>query len=67
MCLHPRVDVDLEDWTVINEWEDNVLNQVTKLELTLRMDYLDLSNQAEDVGYSRTKPFMSTMMVGPLM
>lgn len=62
-CLHSRVDVDLEDWPVINKWVDNILNEVTKLELTTSVDYLDLSNQTEDSGYSRTKPFTSTMKV----
>ena len=63
MCLHSRVDVDLEDWSVINKWKDGVLDKITKLELTTNIDYIDLSNQTEDTGYSRTKPFISTMMV----
>ena len=63
MCLHSRVDVDLEDWSVINKWKDGVLDKIMKLELTTSIDYIDLSNQTEDTGYSRTKPFISTMMV----
>lgn len=62
-CLYSRVDVDLEDWPVINKWMVGVLDKVTKLELTTDVDYLDLSNQTEDTGYSRTKPFTSVMAV----
>ena len=65
MCLHSRVDVDLEDWPVINKWMDGVLDKITKLNLTTSVDYLDLSDQTEDNGYSRTKPFTSTMTVMP--
>ena len=65
MCLHSRVDVDLEDWPVIDKWMNSVLNKITDLNLTTSIDYLDLSNQKEDNGYSRTNPFTSTMTVMP--
>lgn len=62
-CLHSRVDVDLEDWPVINKWMESVLDKIKKLELKTNMDYLDLTNQTEDTGYSRTKPFTAAMTV----
>ena len=62
-CLHSRVDVDLEDWPVINKWMNGVLNNITDLNLATSVDYLDLSDQSEDTGYSRTNPFTSTMTV----
>lgn len=67
MCLHSRVDVDLEDWPVINKWMDGVLNKITELNLNLTtsVDYLDLSDQSEENGYSRTYPFTSAMTVMP--
>lgn len=63
ICLHSRVDVDLEDWPVINKWMNGVLNNITDLNLATSVDYLDLSDQSEDTGYSRTNPFTSTMTV----
>ena len=63
ICLYSRVDVDLEDWPVINKWMNGVLNNITDLNLATSVDYLDLSDQSEDTGYSRTNPFTSTMTV----
>ena len=62
-CLYNRVDVDLEDWSLINKWMDAVLDSLVKLDLETRMDYLDLSNQVEESGYSRTRPFKARMTV----
>lgn len=61
--MYSRVDVDLEDWSVINKWMDGVLDGLVKLDLETKMDYLDLSNQVEESGYTRTRPFISTMKV----
>lgn len=65
ICIHTRVDVDLEDWTVINTWMEGVLDKITELELTTCIDYLDLSKQQyyDDDAYSRTRPFTSTITV----
>lgn len=57
------MDVDLEDWPVINKWMDGVLKKITELNLATSVDYLDLSDQSEDNGYSRTNPFTSIMTV----
>ena len=57
------MDVDLEDWPVINKWMDGVLKKITELNLATSVDYLDLSDQSEDNGYSRTRPFASIMIV----
>ena len=57
------MDVDLEDWPVINKWMDGVLKKITELNLATGVDYLDLSDQSEDNGYSRTNPFTSIMTV----
>ena len=46
------MDVDLEDWPVINKWMDGVLKKITELNLATSVDYLDLSDQSEDNGYS---------------
>lgn len=48
---------------MINKWIDGVLDKITKLNLRISVDYLDLSDQTEDSGYSRTNPFTSTMTV----
>jgi hypothetical protein len=61
------VDVDLEDWPVINKWMDGVLNKITELNLATSVDYLDLSDQSEDNGYSRTNPFTSIMTVNAIL
>ena len=57
------MDVDLEDWPTINGWMDSALEGVAKLDLSTRMDYLDLSVMEEEVGHSRTRPFMAQMTV----
>lgn len=48
---------------MINKWMDGVLNKIVELNLATAVDYLDLSEQNEDSGYSRTNPFISTMTV----
>ena len=48
---------------MINKWMNGVLNNITDLNLATSVDYLDLSDQSEDTGYSRTNPFTSTMTV----
>ena len=48
---------------MINKWMNGVLNNITDLNLATSIDYLDLSDQSEDTGYSRTNPFTSTMTV----
>ena len=61
--LCSRVDVDQEDWEAIGLWMKGVVAGVTALELTTATDYLDLSQQTEDTGYSRTQPFMARISV----
>ena len=63
-CLHNRVDIDQEDWPNIDGWMEGVVERVGDLELSTTMDYLDLSSLGEeDSGYSRTRPFFSSMTV----
>ncbi len=42
---------------------NGVLEKLDRLELVTAMDYLDLSEQSTDTGYSRTRPFTATMTV----
>lgn len=58
------MDVDLEDWGVIDRWMDQVVEGVAQLDLPTAQDYLQLSMPEEDTGVSRTRPFMATMTVG---
>ncbi len=62
-CLHTTVEVDLEDWSVINGWMDGALQAITALELHSDTDYLDLSVLEEETGHSRTRPFLAEMTV----
>lgn len=62
-CIHPRVDVDLEDWGVIDKWMEEMLENVLKLEIPVATDYLQLSMPVEDTGVSRTRPFYAKMTV----
>jgi hypothetical protein len=57
------VDVDLEDWGVINRWMDEVLETIPKLDLPVTTDYLELSMPEDDTGVSRTHPFSAHMTV----
>ena len=52
---------------MINKWMDGVLKKITELNLATSVDYLDLSDQIEDNGYSRTNPFTSTMTVNAML
>ena len=61
--LCSRVDVDQEDWEAIGLWVEAVRAGVVALELATGADYLDLSQQAEDTGYSRTQPFWARISV----
>ena len=64
-CIQTSVDVDQEDWSAIEGWITAVTNSLLSLPLKTAVDYLDLSAQEGDGegGFSRTRPFMSTMMV----
>ncbi len=61
--MHTRVDVDQEDWPSINSWMDVILDKLDGLELVTALDYLDLSEESAETGYSRTRPFTATMTV----
>ena len=61
--LCKRVDVDQEDWEAIGLWMEAARAGVVTLDLSTATDYLDLSQQAEDTGYSRTQPFWATISV----
>ncbi len=61
--MHPRVDVDLEDWGVIDKWMEEVLQKVLQLDIPVATDYLELSLPEEDTGVSRTRPFTAEMTV----
>lgn len=62
-CLSPRVEVDLEDWSVIDKWVESVLDAVRDLSLPSLTDYLDVSTGEEETGVSRTRPFLARMTV----
>ena len=64
-CIHPRVDVDLEDWGAIDKWMEGVLEKLVQLEIPVASDYLELSLPEEDTGVSRTRPFSAKMTVSP--
>ncbi|XP_030846857.1 NADPH oxidoreductase A-like [Strongylocentrotus purpuratus] len=65
--LVPRADVDMEDWTVINNWMDDVQDYIVNNNINLddRMDYLSplLMLNIEEQGFHRLKPFMATLLV----
>ena len=65
LCVQPCVEVDQEDWPVIDSWIAAVSSSLLGLPLTTAVDYLDLSSQGGEGegGFSRTRPFTSTMTV----
>lgn len=56
----PRHDVDSEDWDVITEWIDLVLQSLPTLSVQTRLDYLQINTKTSDTYYSKTRPFMAT-------
>ena len=65
-CMYPRVDVDLEDWGVIDKWMEEVMECLLQLEIPVISDYLELSMPEEDTSVSRTRPFSVPMTVKSL-
>lgn len=63
----PRADVDMEDWTVINDWMDDVHDYIVNNNINLndRVDYLSplLMLDIEEQGFHRLKPFMAILLV----
>ena len=64
-CIHSRVDIDQEDWLTINSWIEGIKHALLSLDLTIKLDYLDLTEQGENEEniYSRTHPYIATMVV----
>lgn len=55
--------VDLEDWTVINNWFSNVIQHLEQLPIDIKDDYLDVQSIGnESSGPSRSLPYLSTMI-----
>ena len=61
------MDVDLEDWAVIERWMGAVTQALLGLELPLATDYLELAMPEEETGVSRTRPFRVPMTVGRVL
>ncbi len=61
--MHEQVDVDLEDWGVIDRWMEEVMEKVVTLEIPVATDYLELALPEEETGVSRTHPFSAKMTV----
>ena len=59
--------MDQEDWEAIGLWIEAARASVVALELSTATDYLDLSQQVEDTGYSRTQPFWATISVSEMV
>eukprot|EP01087_Luapelamoeba_hula_P014584 TRINITY_DN429_c0_g1_i1.p1 TRINITY_DN429_c0_g1~~TRINITY_DN429_c0_g1_i1.p1 ORF type:complete len:673 (+),score=162.12 TRINITY_DN429_c0_g1_i1:70-2088(+) len=61
-----RVDVDQEDWPVIDKWMNQVFEKLPSLPLTVRQDYI---TQRPDVGkrqtekHNRSKPYWAKVLV----
>ena len=64
-CIQSCVDVDQEDWSAIDGWIATVSSSLLGLSLKTAVDYLDLTAQEGEGegGFSRTRPFLSTMTV----
>nr|XP_054749534.1 NADPH oxidoreductase A-like [Lytechinus pictus] len=60
----PIANVDMEDWTVINDWMDNIQDYLlnNSINLVVKEDYLSPLLMDED-GFHRLKPFMATLLI----
>ncbi|XP_072164141.1 NADPH oxidoreductase A-like [Diadema setosum] len=65
--LVSKMEVDAEDWTVINSWMNAVSSAITSDDFSLeeRLDYLSplITHCTTEDGFSRLKPFMATLKV----
>lgn len=60
-------DVDMEDWTIIDSWMDDIISYIQSCDLRVDMDYLHIVADGADDGYDRHRPFMATLKVKNLM
>ena len=63
----PRHNVDMEDWSIIDQWMDCVLEYLYQhvIDLPVTMDYI--VPVVKDGGYDRNTPFMATLKVNCLL
>lgn len=61
-CVVDRHDVDMEDWSVINQWLSRVCDYVSQAELRTTLDYIQHDDMTEDL-FSRHRPFLATLKV----
>jgi hypothetical protein len=59
----PCHEVDMEDWSVINEWLEKVVYYIQTANIEIRQDYLDLSDLEEGTEHDRHHPFMAKLKV----
>lgn len=57
----------MEDWSVINEWLDKVVDYIQTADIDIRQDYLDLSDLEESTEHDRHHPFMAKLKVKKLL
>lgn len=66
-CLLERVDIDQEDWDLINTWLDTLVDRLNDIrnDIPVCLDYLGttLVDDEEDTGFCRSRPFMATVTV----
>ena len=62
-----RVDVDQEDQSSINKWFDQVLRTLPTLKLGVAMDYLDLSSDQVEDGFSKRMPYSAKIGVSAML
>ena len=58
-----RIDVDQEDASSINKWFDQVLRVLPTLKMGTAMDYLDLSADQMEDGFSKQMPYSAKIQV----
>ena len=66
-CLLERVDIDQEDWDIINTWLDTLVERLDDIrdDIPVCMDYLGpmLLDEEGESGFHRTRPFMAVVTV----
>jgi sulfite reductase (NADPH) flavoprotein alpha-component len=64
-CLLERVDINQEDWNIINTWLDMLVERLGDIRdnINVCMDYLGpiLLKEEDELGFHRARPFMATV------
>ncbi|XP_006825318.1 NADPH oxidoreductase A-like [Saccoglossus kowalevskii] len=61
--LIERSNVDMEDWTVINDWIKKIISCLETVVIETRVDYMSSRLPCNNDGYCRTRPFVAKMKV----